>query len=326
MNKQPNISLPAYKHYPSRTGGEGIIARDAPSRENRPGDFPPSLDPPKNKCGESRPSPKVKSRPKFCRHSPGEFRHKDGRVLPAPCNSWNCDFCAPKKKAKLMNRLQHGQETGGLRWRSLTLTQQIADPMPIMLAWALMRRALADEGYRHIKFVLTKEFTRAGKRHLHILINAYLPHSMLKRLWLQVTAGSSYIVDIRSCNDVRSLAGYMSKYIIKAIEREDQFEKGEHRYSFSQWIGWHVTSAPSEPGWSFVYMPVLRVGAAYLDMDLINEMRARRLRKTTLTAYLKDERAVTAAIASCSLDALQRHTGTPIDSLPWDDRGRLYLS
>jgi len=285
--------------------GEAIIAPEAPSRINRPGDLSPSLDhtmnkwaepgitlfsglppiPPDNENGRSKGGP-VRPSLKRCPTPSGIFVHRDGRVRDAPCGSWDCPFCGPKKKMKLLARVERGGNIGGYRWRSLTTTQHPLDPMPITEAWARFRHLLAKVGFKHIKFFWTKEFTVRGVRHLHCVLNAYIPHAVLKACWRKATNGISYIVDIRSCNNVRKIAGYMSKYVTKSMMRERRFAKNERRYAFSQWFGWKSLDAPHEPGWIHVYNPKIY----YDDGPFSTQMNADDKADEALLKALEDVR------------------------------------
>lgn len=237
----------------------------------------PSLDLPKTNCNPSRPPSESLN---YCPNSPGYFKSPDGLLFPAPCKSWTCPYCGPKRKYDLLWRLEHGYNVGGLRWRFLTLTMQTRDPTRITAAWARFRAYLAKRGYR-FKFVWVKEFTLAGKRHLHILISAYIPWRILRAGWLAATSGHSYIVDIRAHKGkIRSLGGYMSKYISKSLVGVNTFLKRERRFMFSQWVGWHVNKPIPQPGWSFVLDPFARYDTGeYMSMPEWNAKRDRLERR-----------------------------------------------
>jgi len=300
-----------------------IIAPEAPSR-SAPAGADPSLDHPENNCNPTKSAPKIRKALRYCPTSPGYFKHWDGRVFLTPCNGWTCPFCAPKKKAKLIERIAHGGMTGGYRWRFLTLTQALNDPTYLMHAWARLRAYLAKKGY-HLKYSWCKEFTKAGRRHLHIIINAYIPQKIIKSGWIYATSGYSHIVDIRCKHDIHHIGAYMSKYITKTLTCEHDWYKGERRFGFSRWEGWKIITIP-ETGWSFVYQPVLRVLDNYIDMTLINDLRARKRSLREHHMAIKNDREFDDALNACIIDAIHRLTGTPIDTIPWDDMGRLILS
>lgn len=247
-------------------------------------DDSPYLDPfSKNKCN---PGPVLSESPNYCPNSPGYFRSPDGVVVPAPCNSWSCGFCGPKRKFDLLARLEHGHNFGGYRWRFLTLTQQTGDPTNLLAAWARFRAYLAKRGYR-FKFAWVKEFTASGKRHLHILVSAYIPWRIVRSGWLAATSGHSYIVDIRAHKGkIRSLGGYMSKYVTKSLLGEQLFKKYERRFGFSRWAGWCVHKALPEPGWTFVLDAFARyvVSGEYVSMPAWNVQRDRLERRDRVVA------------------------------------------
>lgn len=172
----------------------------------------------------------------------GRYVSKEGWSIPAPCNSWRCPVCSKVKKNKVVDRVHDGQvllsqdETlhPDFRFfRFLTLTQATDDDTPIMTAWARFRAYFAKKGIKFVYFGV-KEFTKNGKRHLHILVNRYLRFEDLKYAWLLATKGNSYRVWINRV-DIKSGAGYITKYMAKTLQHE-MFKRGERRYFHSRGI------------------------------------------------------------------------------------------
>ena len=170
----------------------------------------------------------------------GWFVSSDGQKIPAPCKSWSCPVCSQQKKNMVLDRIHDGQvlvrEDTTLHqdfrfFRFLTLTQATDDDTPIMEAWARLRSYLLKCGYKLIYFGV-KEFTRKGKRHLHILVNQYLPFMAVKNGWILATFGKSYRVWINRV-DIKNAAGYMGKYMAKTLDHK-MFLKGERRYFHSR--------------------------------------------------------------------------------------------
>lgn len=163
------------------------------------------------------------------------------------CNQWTCPHCGPIKKNRIADRVRNGYErdlditpTAGHRVRAVTLTQKLGTEQYIMAAWSKMRHLLRRAGF-HLKYFWAKEFTKNGERHLHLLVNAYIPQHVLKELWTQATNGESYIVWItgkeqpdNSEGDIHNPAGYATKYLTKAYGTEVRFDEKEHRYGFSR--------------------------------------------------------------------------------------------
>lgn len=181
-----------------------------------------------------------------CPTPSGYFHLPDGRKIPASCRSWTCPVCGQVKKNEIMDRVKMGCNNllvkkgvvaytpGGPDapiWRFLTLTQSTRDDSDIMDDWNRLRSSLSGCGYK-IEYFLTKEFTTKGKRHLHVLIDCWIPQKLLKRLWYKATGGKSYIVHITRWN-AHHPAAYMTKYMTKSVG-EFRFAKRERRYTSSR--------------------------------------------------------------------------------------------
>jgi hypothetical protein len=178
------------------------------------------------------------------------YRHKvTGRARPMPCNQWSCPFCGPIKKARVADRVKYGFMTRsftikGFRVRMVTLTQKRGSKRNIMEDWATFRHLLTRAGVLGLRYFWTKEFTPTGhQRHLHVLVNLYIPHILIKKLWRKATQGESYIVHITGrknqdeSGDINNPAGYATKYLTKAYAKENGFESHERRYGFSRHDG-----------------------------------------------------------------------------------------
>lgn len=191
-----------------------------------------------------------------------------GELRPLPCGKWTCPYCGPRKKAKLLDEIGFGGEviqTKGRRWRFLTLTLSTkVDGRQIDLYFARFRAILHKHGYRPVYFKI-KEFTEKGQRHLHILIDVFIPFNFLQYAWKTATEGSSFWVHIKKAQ-VRRAAGYMAKYLTKQTVFSHQFDKGEHRYSFSRHFPRvHVVRDPAaDPG---RYLFVSKVERMYELID-----------------------------------------------------------
>lgn len=202
---------------------------------------------------------------KACPQTKGLFRNTvTGAVKPMPCNQWDCPVCGPIKKARVADRVGNGLQDHsfaikGFRVRMVTLTQKRGSKRSITADWATFRHLLIRSGVRGLRYFWTKEFTPTGhQRHLHVLINAYIPHILIKKLWRQATRGESYIVHITGrkqqdeSGDITNPAGYATKYLTKAYGKEDGFESHERRYGFSQ----HGVFSPLPPAYLQYITPI----------------------------------------------------------------------
>jgi len=179
--------------------------------------------------------------PTNCPTPSGYFVSDDGKIkIPAPCNSWTCPTCGPHKKNKLMDvvriasdQIKQDKTLPAQRkiWRFLTLTQRDTDPTPIMTAWNRWRAFMAKKKIT-FDFFLVKEFTKKGKRHLHVLINRYIPSRVVMYAWRLATDGNSYVTKIAR-REIKNAAGYMTKYMTKTME-DGLFRRRERRYSCSR--------------------------------------------------------------------------------------------
>jgi hypothetical protein len=114
---------------------------------------------------------------------------------------------------------------------TLTLSTKV-DGRQIDLFWQRFRSLLHKHGYRP-QYFKVKEFTEKGQRHLHVLIDIFVPFNEIQYAWRLATEGTSFWVHIKK-TQVRRAAGYMSKYLTKQTVLSSSFDKGEHRYSFSR--------------------------------------------------------------------------------------------
>lgn len=210
-----------------------------------------------------------------CPQPDGFFWRTDGTqtvIIPKPCNRYDCPHCGKVRANQIRDKIREGCRDieGDLEKphsqriiRFLTLTQETTDYQPITAAYNRFKVYLALSGYSRIRYFWIKEFTKKGKPHLHILMNRYIPQAILSECWRQATYGKSYIVHVTRVNfTIRNPAGYVTKYLSKAIHQKN-FKKGEHRFGNDRETNWkaYSTWTPACPGaWSFTYVrPPIRI-------------------------------------------------------------------
>jgi len=176
----------------------------------------------------------------FCPQPIGVFKTETGQVVGlAPCKRWDCPHCGDVKKSQVLDRAKNGflnAEGGGYRVRFLTLTLEgQAHEWDIGKYWNRLRASLRRHGFKFYRYFWVKERgAKSGRIHMHILIDAYVPVKLIKRLWFLATDRTSYIVDIRAPKhgNLNSVAGYMAKYMTKAVEAH--IGKKQRRFGFSR--------------------------------------------------------------------------------------------
>ena len=187
---------------------------------------------------------------------------KRGRQM--PCKSKYCPCCSRVIKAFILSRAQEGFRDRRPRFLTLTLRKG-CDHKQISKFWNTFRTLLSkpyvnlhgrrEKGF-HVwsekhphgyRYMWTKEKQENGTRHLHIILDAYIPQWLIKKLWIKATKGAGEITHITgtkskkpSLRAIRSAAGYMSKYLTKAMDSDLSYKNDmkldseERYYTFSR--------------------------------------------------------------------------------------------
>lgn len=151
-------------------------------------------------------------------------------IHPVSCQRWDCPHCGKIKRWRLINRVRDGFANSD-RVIAVTLTQKLGSNQDIVENFYKLRDILRKRRIK-LKYFWVKEFTRKGERHLHILIDTWIDHAELKKMWLTVTNGESWVVWVNE-TDIISAGGYCSKYLTKSFSYE-KFDAYERRYAFSR--------------------------------------------------------------------------------------------
>lgn len=195
-----------------------------------------------------------------CSNPIGTFTNEAGDVIDAACHRWGCEDCGKVMKNQVLDRCGRGfqqiQLKGG-RVRAVCLTlgpkaenAKMGEYFARFRAWLAKprvknkkkkngkRTTRAKRCYRHLNYFWTKEFQPdTGQLHLHILIDAYVHFSEIRKAWKWATYGTSTIIFATKINnEIYNPAGYMTKYMAKELEQSGQFRRKERRYGFSR--GW----------------------------------------------------------------------------------------
>ena len=152
-----------------------------------------------------------------------------------PCRSWQCQDCAPKRRAQLIAIACAGDPN---RLITLTVSPKIGTSPNeraklLARAWRLVvARAQRQLHIPHLDYLAVCEATKRGEPHLHILVRSgFIPQRWLSAQMREIL--DSPIVDIRKVSNGRLAAAYVSKYIGKDPQR---FGTCKRYWQTKKWI------------------------------------------------------------------------------------------
>jgi len=136
------------------------------------------------------------------------------------CGSWTCSYCGPRRANRARHAIRNVAEELNLRY-FLTLTLDSSklevgeDAVKHMrIVFNKFREYLRRKYGVPPQFICVLEFTQAGRPHLHVLLDRYIPHAWIKKTWDRL--GGGHIVFIEQVT-VRHVARYLSKYLTKEL-------------------------------------------------------------------------------------------------------------
>ena len=153
-------------------------------------------------------------------------------VIPLRCRCWSCEYCAPRRKARLVHEAQAGKPDLFVTLTSVYKPGRCPHMAARALAraWRRVRREyLKKHGKGTLPFLCVFEATQNGWPHLHIVARC----KWLEKRWLRKRMAEligAKVVDVQRVKRSESVGKYIAKYIGKRPER---FE-GVKRYWRSQ--------------------------------------------------------------------------------------------
>ena len=165
--------------------------------------------------------------------------HTTVHLKPNHCHSWDCECCRIKNAKRLTRRIKEGITAES--WRLLTLTVDpnhvgiSAAPEIITQMWDVFLKRVKRR-YGNFKFIRVLEFQANGYPHLHVIMNLFLPHAYVKRVWTNLGGGK--IVDIRAIKN-QNIARYVGRYLSREKEKHAEhdhkfWDYSLRRYAFSR--------------------------------------------------------------------------------------------
>lgn len=176
------------------------------------------------------------------------MKSEDGETAEYRCNSWRCYCCAHRMRMNLIEDLEELVERRPELRRFLTLTVDPDAPGDkgekhkyITERFNALRTEINDR-YPDLSYVwIRHEGDENGRPHLHLLVDRFLPQSMLSMLSQRVGLGE--VVDIRRVN-ARNAAHYLTSYLGKGALAD--LPKGLNRYGSSADISLDVRGSGSD--------------------------------------------------------------------------------
>ena len=113
---------------------------------------------------------------------------KAQRYIRLDCKCWNCSYCGPKKAGRYRNAIREVAEAHKLcRFLTLTLDPRLmdqAEPVSyINKAFAKWRIYLKRRLGVLVVYIRILEFQKNGNPHFHILVDRFIPQSLIQSTW-----------------------------------------------------------------------------------------------------------------------------------------------
>ncbi len=166
-------------------------------------------------------------------------------VVPIRCRKWACETCGNVRKHRVAARIAMG-----LPNKFITLTTKKDDGSTPEERFALAKRAWPvmvkriRAKFGNFEYACVWELSSAGSAHCHVAARAeYLPQRWLSAQWKELTG--SEIVDIRAVKNVRKVAYYVTKYMLKQAAETSDVLDGRRVLQFSG--AYDLDIDPDEP-------------------------------------------------------------------------------
>lgn len=173
--------------------------------------------------------------------------------IPKGCGRWDCPYCGAIKKRRELDRISLFFALARARARFLTLTLgDTAQPERLMWYYHRFIANLLKYGYK-FQYYWVKEFMKNGRRHLHVIIDHFIPKNVIVGCWYNATRKTSFVAKINS-RTIHNAAGYMFKYMGKELTTA-KFKRYERRVGCSR--GFRIPEAKKTTSgqWAFAYKP-----------------------------------------------------------------------
>lgn len=140
------------------------------------------------------------------------------RVIAVGCGRWDCDDCAPRKRAKLVELAVRGRPNILLTLTSRRVEGADANDAAeaMVLAWPKLKQRIERlTGRKCWSVFKVFEATQAGWPHLHVLVRGcFVDQRWLSAQWDELLGAP--IVHVKAIDNPGRAANYVAKYLSKA--------------------------------------------------------------------------------------------------------------
>lgn len=176
------------------------------------------------------------------------------RAVTLFCRSWNCDICAPKRRASVIAQIIGGRPTKLMTLTTRRIDGQSPDREAKFLALSFRRfvRMLRETwGKQGIHYFVVFEAHKSGWPHMHVALRApYMPWWYLSGLWEAVTGSPG--VDIRAIPRRGRIASYVAKYLGKEVGK---FGTCKRYWKSPAWSLEQLPEQDQDGNWSDIWEP-----------------------------------------------------------------------
>lgn len=174
------------------------------------------------------------------------------------CKMWSCKACGARNAKRWIARVIDGcNKLEAEHWYFATITAHrhwrgsVRSLENLRNNWQKLKQRLerltAKQGEKHF-YVRVWEAHKDGSFHMHVITNAQVDTRWLKDNAAQ--CGLGYQAKIDEAVNAGQVAGYISKYMLKAMPNATHYPKGARRIEVSQsWVKWHE----KDTDWRVVY-------------------------------------------------------------------------
>lgn len=141
-----------------------------------------------------------------------------GEMLPMVCGKYSCIYCGPRMVELWRSVIRMGLDENE-RYRFVTLSKCSKTLEGVGRVATTLVQNMRRQGFT-FEYLMTIEKHKNGWFHIHMIQRGtYLPKALLKKALYSATHETAYIVKIEQCKG--DVAGYVTKYITKALDAED---------------------------------------------------------------------------------------------------------